>query len=272
MHFRGYKKKGLIFMSRKARKNLSTSFFHVIVQGINKEYIFEKVKYKNKYLQLLKDTRKVYDIKIIAYVIMNNHVHILIYTENVEDLSKFMKEVNGSFARYYNYEENRVGYVFRDRFLSEPILNRRYLIRCIPYIHNNPVKAGLVKHCEDYLFSSYNDYINKSGFVNEKIYELVFEQKLFSMENYQNIHKDKVYYFMEYENRVEENMNEIIEELQDRYKVNWKNLIKEIRILEKIIPEIKERITISNTKLAKYLKISRYKLEHILINSKNDKL
>ena len=261
-------------MPRISRVNLKeiTNMHHIILRGVNKQDIFLDNSDREKFIKTIIETKEKFLYELYLYVLMNNHVHILIYTENVEDLSKFMKEVNGSFARYYNYEENRVGGVFRDRFLSEPILNRRYLIRCIPYIHNNPVKAGLVKHCEDYLFSSYNDYINKSGFVNEKIYELVFEQKLFSMENYQNIHKDKVYYFMEYENRVEENMNEIIEELQDRYKVNWKNLIKEIRILEKIIPEIKERITISNTKLAKYLKISRYKLEHILINSKNDKL
>ena len=98
-------------MPRRARKTLSTSFFHVIVQGVNREYIFEKDTYKRKYLNLLKEAKKEYEIEIISYVIMSNHVHILIYTEQIAELSNFMKKVNEDYARYYNYIENRVGYL-----------------------------------------------------------------------------------------------------------------------------------------------------------------
>lgn len=118
------KKEGLIYMSRRARQNLRTSFFHVIVQGINKESIFKKDQYKEKYLKLIEDKMQEYDLDILAYAIMNTHAHLLIHIEKIKMLSEFMKKINEEFANYYNYKENRVGYVFRDRFLSEPIYTK----------------------------------------------------------------------------------------------------------------------------------------------------
>lgn len=128
-----------------------------MIQGINKEYIFKEVKYKNFYLKLLRKNIKEANIKIIAFCIMDNHAHLLIYSENVKKLSVFMQKVNSVYAQFYNYMENgRVGYVFRDRYKTEPILDRKQLIRCIKYIHNNPVKAGMVKNQKNYKYSSYN--------------------------------------------------------------------------------------------------------------------
>ena len=89
-------------MSRRARQNLSTSFFHVIVQGINKEAIFKEDSYKKKYLKLIAERMQEYDLDILAYVIMNNHAHLLIHIEKIKKLSEFMKKVNEEFANYYN--------------------------------------------------------------------------------------------------------------------------------------------------------------------------
>lgn len=130
-------------MPRIGRKKLQTTFFHIIVQGINKEYIFYNEEYIKEYKKLLLDNLNKYNVKIIAYCIMNNHTHILLYTENIEEMSKYMKSINTSYAKYYNRNENRVGIVFRNRYESEPIYEKRYLLNCIGYIHNNPVKAGI---------------------------------------------------------------------------------------------------------------------------------
>lgn len=260
-------KKGCDFMPRRARKTLSTSFFHVIVQGVNREYIFEKDTYKRKYLNLLKEAKKEYEIEIISYVIMSNHVHILIYTEQIAELSNFMKKVNEDYARYYNYIENRVGYLYRDRFLSEPISNQKYLLHCISYIHNNPVKANIVKKCEDYKYSSYNDFIRKNNFVSDKVLEVVFGTKKINIEEFVNLHNNQSYYFADYQNNIKENMQEIILDFENRYKQKWGDLIKNKMMLEKIIPEIKERIKISNYELARYLKIHRHSVERILLKN-----
>lgn len=254
-------------MPRRARKDLSASFFHVIAQGLNKEFIFTDDEYKRKYLKLLECEKVNYELEIIAYAIMNNHVHMIIYSEKNNELSKFMKKVNELYARFYNYKKNRVGYVFRDRFLSEPITNESYLLRCISYIHNNPVKAGLVDCCENYKFSSYNDYINKSGFINDDIIKLVFCSKKLDYDYYKDMH-NKNYYLLEYEQKVDENIKEIITEFQDRYMMEWKQILKQIEILEEIAPEIKDRMIISDNQLAKYLRVSRYRLKQILTKSK----
>lgn len=149
-------------MPRLPRKSYETSFFHVIVQGIKKEYIFNTDILIKKYIELLNNELQEYKIQILAYCIMNNHAHILLYTEKVIEMSLFMHKVNQKFAQFYNYiNQDRVGYVFRDRYKSEPIFTTQSLIRCIRYIHNNPVKANIVKYAKDYKYSSYEDYCKK---------------------------------------------------------------------------------------------------------------
>lgn len=255
-----------------ARGAMNTSFFHVIIQGLNKELIFGKEQYKNKFFELLKTNKKKYCVEIISYVIMSNHVHLLLYVEKINEMSSFMKKINEDFARYYNYMENRVGYVFRNRFLSEPITNQKYLLHCISYIHNNPVKANIVQRCKDYRFSSYCDYISKTNFVNEKIIKLIFGTESLILSDYENLHSNNKYYFAENESNLKENMIEIISEIEMRYKSKWNELIKYNCMLERIGPEIKERIKISNYELARYLKIHRHKLERILLkHNKQDK-
>ena len=167
-----------------------------MVQGINKEYIFKKDRYINKYLQLLNEKIYKEEIKIVAYCIMNNHAHLLIKVDDIKNLSIYMQKVNTVYAKYYNYmEKNRVGYVFRDRFKSEPILNRRQLIQCIKYIHRNPVKANMVQNEEEYQYSSYSNYkvgkINKLKiFTNEEI-QYIFNTNIINEDLFLDIETDE---------------------------------------------------------------------------------
>ena len=82
---------GVVSMPRIARKDSKSSFYHVMVQGINKEYIFDTDFNIKKYIELI--VSKIYrsNIEILAYCIMNNHAHFLIYCEKIEELSKFMQ-------------------------------------------------------------------------------------------------------------------------------------------------------------------------------------
>ena len=147
-------------MPRFPRTYLKTTTFHVITQGINKNYIFknpEDIKYYIKVIYKLKEQCK---IKIIAYCIMNNHAHILIETDKINNLSKYMQRLNTVYAKYYNKKYSRVGYVFRDRYKSEGIYNEEHLYNCIKYIYDNPVKAGICERPEEYPYSNYRK-INK---------------------------------------------------------------------------------------------------------------
>lgn len=117
--------------------------------------------YKEKYLYLIKNNFKKFNVKILAYVIMSNHVHLCLYYENIEDLSKFMHTINSDFARYYNFVKTRVGYVFKNRYYTQEIRSQTQLFNTIAYIHKNPVKAGIVSEANQYRFSSYNEYVKR---------------------------------------------------------------------------------------------------------------
>ena len=153
-------------MPRVNRKYYISSFLHIMVQGINKEKIFKTDFYKNFYIKLMKIIQADFDIEILAYTIMDNHSHILLYYKNIEDVSKFMGKLNQKFAQFYNKNENRVGYVFRGRYRCEQITDIAHLYNVLPYIHFNPYKAGIVNNLLDYKFSSYPLYLK--GRVNKE--------------------------------------------------------------------------------------------------------
>ncbi len=142
-------------MPRTARKYITGSFFHLMTQEINREYIFENNKDKavyEKFIFLYKDE---FDVNILSYSIMDNHTHILIKVETVENMSKFMHKVNTQYAMYYNKEYDRTGYVFKNRYKAQMIDSWKHLYRCIDYIHDNPVKAGICKNRNQYQYSSF---------------------------------------------------------------------------------------------------------------------
>ena len=85
-------------MPRTARKLIGSAYMHNMVQGIKKEYIFKSVSQKDKYISLLKKYGQKYNIAIIAYCIMDNHAHILIYVDKVANLSRCMQKVNTIYA------------------------------------------------------------------------------------------------------------------------------------------------------------------------------
>jgi len=105
---------------------------------------------------------------IYAYCVMDNHVHILLDTKE-KDLSVIMKGIAVRYASFYNAKYRRVGHVFQDRFKSEPIEDERYVLAVIRYIHNNPVKAGMVENPQEYSWSSYSAYLKKNTLSNNLV-------------------------------------------------------------------------------------------------------
>lgn len=164
-------------MPRIARKNIKTSFVHVMVQGVNKEFIFEEEKHLRMYLQLMLKNANDNDFEILAYCMMNNHAHFLFCIENFVSFGKYMHMNNQKFAQEYNKDKQRCGVVFRNRYQVEPIYDINHLRNCIKYIHNNPVKANMVMNCNEYRYSSYHDYTRKEGIACNKILKEIFGDK-----------------------------------------------------------------------------------------------
>ncbi len=99
--------------------------------------------------------------KLHAFCLMPNHFHLLIEQCGEISISKFVSQVCTSYAMYLNKKYKRVGYVFQDRFKAVVIENNPQLMWTSSYIHMNAVKDKIVKHPSEYLWSSYNDYIEK---------------------------------------------------------------------------------------------------------------
>lgn len=154
-------------MSRKPRFYQGAIFFHVMVQGINKSYIFEDSKDKEYYIKVFKEKVSEYNLQVLTYCVMDNHVHFVIYSENINELSEFMRKINSLYATYYNKKYDRVGYVFRDRFKSQEILSEKQLYTCINYVYNNPVKAGLCVSPKDYRFLEFKEKYNMDYEIND---------------------------------------------------------------------------------------------------------
>lgn len=257
-------------MPRKARKDLETGFFHVMVQGIKKENIFYNNKYKEKYIYLMKFFKEKQKIDIISFCVMENHVHIIIYTEDINELTIFMRKLNTTYAINYNKEEKRVGYVFRNRFESKEIYNQDYLTKCIKYVHMNPVKAGIVRLEKDYKYSSYNDYINKKGIITEEIIQKIFNSKYNYLKEFLKIEYDeKLFKELEKEEITEEKLQEEIEKFIKKEEIILRELQEDKRLIKKLYNSMELKPT--KTKLAENIGISRIKLSKILNDYKEIK-
>lgn len=215
-------------MPRNSRKSIQTEYLHVMTQGINKSYIFQKDEDIKYYIKIMYEIKKEYNIQIIAYCIMNNHAHILIKTESIEKLSRYMQRMNTKYGKYYNKKYGRVGFVFRNRFKSEGIYSEEHLYNCINYIYENPVKAGICKHASDYKYSNY-----------KKINTIITE---------------KSYVFLETEEEMEKECKTYIEKYKNE------NCLNNIKNQKELITVLKDQYNISYRKIAKYLNINREKV------------
>jgi putative transposase len=146
-------------MSRRAREKSISLMYHVMIRGNERREIFIDDEDRFRFVETMKRYKSEKKFEMYAYCLMNNHVHILL-NEKDKSISEIMKSINTSYAMYFNKKYNRIGYLFQNRFKSESIKDDSYFVNVIRYIHNNPVKAGIIRHISDYQWSSYNEYLS----------------------------------------------------------------------------------------------------------------
>lgn len=149
-------------MPRSPRKKSAIGIYHIIMRGINRQDIFMDDHDYNKFISTLLKYKKICEFDLYAYCLMTNHIHLLIKVQN-EPIETIMRRLCGSFVKWYNKKYNRIGYLFQDRYKSEPIDNESYFLTVIRYIFQNPKKAGIIKGSpENYKWCNYNDYLSNS--------------------------------------------------------------------------------------------------------------
>lgn len=128
---------------------------HVIQRGNNREVIFVSDDDYRFYLESLQDACLRHQCDVHAYVLMTNHVHLLITPHTENGIGKVMQSVGRRYVQYFNYTYERTGTLWEGRYKATLIDSEQYLLTCNRYIELNPVRAQMVGHPSEYPWSSY---------------------------------------------------------------------------------------------------------------------
>jgi putative transposase len=142
-------------MPRKPRFFVPSLAAHVIQRGNNRQTIFFDAADYELYLSLLGEGRDRYGCSIHAYVLMTNHVHLLLTPTETQSVSRLMQYVGRHYVPYINAKYARSGTLWEGRFKASIVDSASYLLACYRYIELNPVRAGMVAYPEDYCWSSF---------------------------------------------------------------------------------------------------------------------
>jgi len=140
-------------MSRTPRLEFSGAVYHVIARGNEQLDVFRDDSDRELYLRRLAHYRDRFRFRLYAYCLMSNHVHLAVETGPVP-LSRIVLALHGSYAQTFNQRHQRVGHLFQGRYKALVVQKASYLLELVRYIHENPVKAGLVSEPRLYRWSS----------------------------------------------------------------------------------------------------------------------
>ena len=224
----------------------------MIARGNNKEYIFKSDQNKNEYLKRVKKYIEKYKGKLYAYVMMDNHCHMLIEVSDIS-LSKIMQLIQQIYTSWYNKINNRSVDVFEQRYKSMLCDKDTYLLSLIRYIHQNPIKANILD--VNYKFSSHMKY--KTG--ERNICEVENVLSMISTDKKQVI--DSYLEFMEIEEAdIGDNSKYDLSEKIEKIEVEINKMVFDKKELEEIIKSFEQRYDIEIDGIKrKYLK--GYKLQ-----------
>jgi putative transposase len=145
-------------MARLPRLTLAGYPHHVIQRGNNRQLIFSSSGDYTCFLALLDESARKFGVAVHAYVLMDNHFHLLATPHTDTALPLMMQSLGRSYVRYFNQLQSRSGTLWEGRYRSTLIQTDRYLLTCMAYIDLNPVRAGMVAEAKDYPWSSHGHY------------------------------------------------------------------------------------------------------------------
>lgn len=143
-------------MPRPTRLNLPDIPQHITQRGNNRQACFYFDDDYRLYLELLHESCRAHDCSLHAYVLMTNHVHLLMTPSTPEGVSKVIRDLGRDYVRAINKTYRRSGTLWEGRFKSSLVDTNRYCLTCYRYIEFNPQRANMVRHPADYPWSSFH--------------------------------------------------------------------------------------------------------------------
>lgn len=150
-------------MARLPRLTVAGYPHHVIQRGNNRQPIVRDDQDRQRLLDLWCEHARHFKVAIHAWVIMDNHFHLLATPETGDSLPQMMQAVGRAYVRYFNLRHQRTGTLWEGRYRSNLIEGERYLLACMVYIDLNPVRAGMVSQASDHPWSSHRHCIGQGS-------------------------------------------------------------------------------------------------------------
>jgi len=248
-------------MARRPRIEFEGAFYHVITRGNQRQKIFKDEEDLEKYLTILASYKERYKYFLYAYVLMSNHVHLLIETR-VIPLSKIIQGINQSYTMYFNRKYRTVGHLFQGRYRGIICDKDAYLLSLIKYIHLNPLRARIVKKPEGYKWSSHRSYSysekNEGAFVDtDQVLRMFSEYKAQARKLYRayindsvRIKKEEIYNTVDqrilgeegFVEKVGERIEEEIERRKKRHEYSLQEIAKAVEQISGItLKQLREK-------------------------------
>jgi len=243
-----------------------------MLRGNERKNIFNNDEDKQRFMEILFEKNQEGRFHMHAFCLMDNHIHLML-SEGNEDIAMVMKRITVSYVYYFNKKYKRVGHLFQDRFKSEVIEQDSYVLSLARYIHQNPVKAGMVEKADDYKWSSYNSYLNKDNYFR-KMLDTDIILGLFAV--------DREVAIKEYIKFMNEESQERFIDLQEEKMIMedeeaidlWETMLlmrgfdndnkEKMKIPDSCIKEFKEQTNLSLRRMAAITGLNKDKLNQIL--------
>jgi len=148
-------------MSRPLRIEYPNAWHHIMNRSRRGQELFIDKDDHLCFLDLLKQTSEMLNIKIAAYCFMQNHYHLLVRTPEM-NLARCMRHLNGVYTQRYNIRHQCDGTLFRGRYKSILVEEDSYLLQLVRYIHRNPLRAGIVEDIDRFQWSSHKGYVSRA--------------------------------------------------------------------------------------------------------------
>ena len=170
-------------MARLARVEYEGAIYHVILRGNNRRVMFVDDRDRERFVTRLGEYAEEYSVRIYAFCLMNNHVHLVLETP-CANLGRFMHKLETSYTIYFNLRHNESGHLMQGRYKAKPVKGDDYLLNLARYVQLNPVfVSGIekkplkerIQYLRNYRWNSYRRYLGK------KEWEFVDEQPLLAM-------------------------------------------------------------------------------------------
>jgi len=150
------------FTNRPKHISQDNSIYFITARTIDGMWFLKPDRYKQILFEKIKEKTSKFDSPLLAYVILNNHYHLIIKVEKANILPKFIKELNGASSLAINTAENVVGRKIWWNYFDHVIRDEADFYKHLNYIHQNPIKHGLSRNF-DFKFSSYGSWLKKKG-------------------------------------------------------------------------------------------------------------